>query len=61
MTRFEKAKQGEKEMSVAIAFCIASALEQYNGFSFDDNELKEFIEDHRQEIEKWLRQETVVN
>lgn len=45
-------------MSVTIAFCIASALEQYNGFSFDDNELKEFIEDHRQEIEKWLRQES---
>lgn len=57
MTRFEKAKQGEKEMSVVIAFCMAGVLEQYNGFSFDDNELKEFIEDHRQEIEKWLRQE----
>lgn len=58
MTRFEMAKQGEKEMSVVIAFCIAGSFEQYNHFSFNDDELKEFIEVHRQEIEKWLRQET---
>lgn len=58
MTRFEMAKQGEKEMSVVIAFCIAGVLEQYNHFSFNDDELKEFIESHRDTIEKWLKEES---
>ena len=58
MTRFEEACQSEFNMALAVAFCIAGFLEQYDDFTFDDDELTEFLEKIYPDIEEWLKEET---
>lgn len=58
MTRFEEAALNEMNMSVMVAFCIAGYLERSNVCKFSDDDLKTFIFETSEDIEKWLMEES---
>ena len=58
MTRFEEAALNEMNMSIMVAFCIAGYLEGSNVCKFSDDELKTFISETSEDIEKWLMEES---
>lgn len=58
MTRFEEAALNEMNMSIMVAFCIAGYLEASNVCKFTDDELKTFISETSEDIEKWLKEES---
>lgn len=57
MTRFERACQSEFMMSDIISFCIAAYIEQIGVHEFDEKELKHFINETGESIQKWLMEE----
>ena len=57
MTRFDEASLNPTNMSIMVAFCIAGYLEQSGIFQFTDDELKDFMYEISDDIEKWLMSE----
>lgn len=58
MTRFEEASLSAMNMSLMVAFCIASYLEQSGTHTFSDDGLKQFILETSIDIEEWLKAES---
>ena len=54
MTRFEEAKQSPEDMALAVAFCIAAYLSEYEGHCFTDDSLKDFMSKISEGVEEWL-------
>lgn len=55
MTRYEKARENPREMSIMTAFCIAAYLRRLGYRELDDEEnLKGFMYETSEDIEEWL-------
>ena len=57
MTRFEVAKQNEREMAIMTSFCIAAYMEQSRNIKFSHDELIDFMTIVSEDVEIWLKQE----
>ncbi len=56
MTHFEEAAQSIENMSVTIAFCVATYLKEI-GVEGTDDEMKDFISKISPDIQTWLEEE----
>lgn len=57
MTRFEDAAQNEMNMSIMVAFCIATYLDKI-GIHFSKDEMQQFMTAISPTIEEWLKEES---
>lgn len=60
MTRYDEAAQNSMNMSIMVALCIASYLEQSGIHEFSKDELKQFMLETSSDIDLWLKGESEV-